>query len=123
MMMKIRLLLVLLIVTFPITLSAMQGLPPSYFAENMDMMLQPNIKNMTYEEQLTQVQAYMLKSLFIKPMMNDQSISIITDDDDEEDIVPQSFHMQNDILSQVMAEHLAKQDILGFNKKYKAFLR
>ena len=75
-------------------------------------------KYKTDEEKLEFIQSQYLKEMFLKYIFN-SDLSLLTEEDKAETLVPVSdLKMQNDLMIQMYADLLAKQDLLQLKKLY-----
>lgn len=73
------------------------------------------------EQSLAQIQAYLLETLFLKPLSDANKEVRESDDDDPENEGMGSFsdsENQQALMDRVFATHLAQQDLLRFKKLY-----
>lgn len=86
--------------------------------DNVDLIKQPNYSG-KQEKAVQQTQAYLIKTLFLEPIMNNDSIKLITDDEEKDELMmPVDNAVYDQLMIQTMANHLAKQDILKFKKNF-----
>ena len=75
-------------------------------------------KYKTDEEKLEFIQSQYLKEMFLKYIFN-SDLSLLSEEDKAETLVPVSdLKMQNDLMIQMYADLLAKQDLLQLKKLY-----
>lgn len=96
---------------------------PMVVATDMDILLNADRLSgasrgkKTPEQQLEEMQAYFLETVFLKPFVeNDQSI--FTDEERQQMGDDTSREMQQSLMTRTFAQRLAKQDLLGFKKIY-----
>lgn len=79
-----------------------------------------NTKKMSPEQKIDAAQAYLIKNIFLKSMLDPKSMLMMGDDEEEQSygITQQEMSLYNEIIADEMAKQLAKQDMLKLKKIY-----
>lgn len=101
----------------PLMLNAQMGVP--FDIDVLEYQNQNKAqKYKTDEEKLEFIQARYLKEMFLKYIFN-SDISLLTEEEQADSVVPVSdMKLRNDMMVQVFAELLAKQDLLQLKRQY-----